>query len=802
MLRSFVRTARRHPGFAATVVGLLGLGIGAGTVVFSTVDALVLDPFPFPQAERLVVVGTEMPHVAMPLGFFERLSGPELVELTERSQTLRAPLPFDLNSVRLRGPEFPLRLFAAFCWANPFPTFDVEPILGRGFLAEELRTGAPVAIFSHQLWIQKFHGDLQILGQVVHLDGVPHTVVGVMPPRTSIYGVEIWLPSTEEATALPRDRRQFNLLARIAEGTDLQAVNAELATLAGALEKEHGTAHPDYRDWRLEAMTWNHWNAFTYHQEARLCLGAVLFVLLLVCANLANLLLSRVLGRRREAAVRTALGAGRRHLLRLVLVESAGYALVGGALGLLLAHLGIRLVTTFLPTTLQPTGKAITLDARAFAFALAATVVTALLVGILPALRLARADLRSALSQHAGHTSTDRRSRRLERLLVAAQVALAVMLLCGAGLLVGGLLRNLHAPLGFASEGLISMRLTLPRTAYETTEIPPFFDHLMEEVMALPGTEAVSVATQVAPSTYFGGNLYLPEGEERGESPPRILHTAVGDDYFRTMTIPLLRGRPLDDRDRSDSPPVLVINELAAQRFFPGRDPLGQRVRVAGATWDTREAEIVGVVATVSNVGPTQPPAPEVFSHHRQAKGRYNQMFLVVRSRTDPYGLLPNIRRVVSKLDPDQPVYAVSTAEEAVGDQLAPRRVAASVLGGFSSLALLLAALGIYGTVAFSVTRRRGEMGLRMALGATRREVMELVVREALTPVTAGLLCGILGSWALARGLASSFEPAAELNVQSLVLPAVALVTAALLASAGPAQRAGQVSPAESLREL
>jgi putative ABC transport system permease protein len=451
---------------------------------------------------------------------------------------------------------------------------------------------------------------------------------------------------------------------------------------------------------------------------------------------------------------------------------------------------------------MQPAGRPIALDAGVIGFALLLTVACALLFGLAPAFQLARTGVREALAGTAGRVSAGRRTRSLKRLLVVVQVAVAVVLLAGSFLLVRNLAGLLRADLGFDPESLLSMRLTLPSSEYQGEAVPVFFDSLVAEVSALPGVGTASVAIQVAPFTRFGGELELRGREERGEgSRPRVLHTSVGDGYFEAMGLELLRGRPLDDRDRPGTPPAVVINQPAAERFFPGEDPLGKVARIRANRFDSGWAEVVGVVGAIRNVGPGAPPEPEVFTHHRQAGGRWNQMFLVVRADGDPRSLLPAIRRTVQRLDPEQPVYAVATGAEALAGQTAPRRVAAGVLTGFALAALALAALGIYGTVAQGVAERTREMGLRMALGAAERDVVALVVRESLATVGAGVLLGVLGALALARALASSFELVAGLDFQLLAAAAAALATAALLASTLPARRAGRLDPATSLRE-
>jgi putative ABC transport system permease protein len=800
-VRSGLRGLLRAPGHAAAVLAILSLGIAANTVVFSVVDALVLDPFPYPEANRLVLVGTEVPAQGRSLGYFERLSGPEIVDLTERSRTLERALPFDLNSVRLRGPDFPVRLFGGFFWGDPFRTLGVEPALGRGFNQEEIARGDRVMVISQKVWAEHFGSSPSVIGRTVVADGDPYTVIGVMPPFTSVYGTDVWVPKPEPAATLARDRRQFNVLARVAPGQSLEQVNAELAIVAAAIEAEHGAEFDEYRGWRLQAARFSEVNASFYRDEALLTLGAVSFVLLLVCANLGNLMLARATGRRGEIAIRMALGAGRWRVLRQVLTESLTIAAIGAAIGLLLALWGMGLVGAMLPGSMQPDGRELALDGRAILYTAAIAAMAALLFGAAPAIQLSRARIRDVLSSSTGRSTGGRRTQRTQSLFTGAQVALAIVLLSGAAILIGGMVRLLQVDLGFDTEGLISMRLSLPAAVYEGEAVAGFFDELASEVGALPGADAVSVATQVAPSTFFGGQLVVEAREEDGADGVRSYHTVVGDDYFAALGLELVAGRPIDGRDRADTPPVLVVNQLAAERFFGGEAPLGQRARIVTPTFDSGWAEVVGVVSSVHNLGLTDDPQPEVYTSHRQAPGRWRQMFLVARAEGDPFALVPQIRDVVARIDPDQPLYSIGTAAQALEGSVAPRRVAAAVVSGLAAIALVLAAIGIYAVITFGIAMRAREIGIRMAVGAPGARIVRMVLRQAIGAVAAGAVVGGLAALLLARWLAERFEAALALQVGAVILTAAVLAVVALIAAALPARRASRLDPVLALRQ-
>lgn len=803
-IRRFSRFATRRPGFVATVVTVLALGIAACVVVFSFIDALVLDPYPFPEPENLVVVGAAMPQVGRELGFFEVLSGPDLVDLTAGNRSFAVVLPFDLNSVRVRGPETPERLFAAFVGADPFPVLGLLPVLGRGFSASELSERQPVAVISHDLWRRWFGGDPDVLGKSFVADEVDYRVIGVAPQFSSIYGIDLYLPLVENPADLSRGRRPFNLLARLAADTGLEAAEQELALRAGQMERRLAAEHEAYRGWRVELITWNELNAFQYREAALLTFAAVLTVLLLVCANLANLLLTRAVGERGETAIRLTLGASRWSIVRLAAVESAMFGLAGGLVGTLLARWSLAAVAAALPGTLQGDGRPVVVEGRVWLFAAFATLVASLLFGLAPAWHRLRTDLRETLADSAHRNSSGRGTRRAHGLLIGLQVALVVILASSATSLLGELQRVLGQDLGFEVEQLISMRISLPRSRYGEEEVPGFFRHLVDEAEALPGVRSAAAATQVAPNTFFGAELHRRGDEDMSEGGrPRPYHTVVDAGYFSTLGLPLLRGRLPDAGDTSGGVCVLVINQLAAERFFPGKEALGSEARITGSRFDSGWCRIVGVVATVRNRGFRDEAAPEVFSVHRQAGGRFNQMFLLLRTEGDPQTVVPAVRAAVQRLDPDQPVYALTTGADALAGQTATRRTAASLVTVFAAAALALAALGIYGVVAYNVRKRSSEMSLRMALGATSGDLSCQVLVETSRVVGIGLCVGGAATLAIGRLTAAFLPVLGGLRPQALLMPVASLVVVTVLASLVPAWRvASRYQPAEFLRRM
>lgn len=804
-LRYGLRSLRRAPGFATLVVLTFALGIGAATVIWSVVDGVVLRPFPFPEPDRLVGVGSVYPRLGRELGFWENLSAPEIVDIAEQSRSLEGIVAWDMGHRRMTFGDTTDNLFSAFWWGDAFPTLGMEPALGRGFTAEEIEQGGPVAILSHRVWQTRFGADPDFVGNPVLVNGNPYTVIGVMPPRALIYGTDLWLPMGVGMEVLPRKRRQFQILARLAPEVTLEEANRELEVIAGRTEQEHGGALPEYEGWRLEAMSWTDINVRQVRPAAFILLGAVGFVLLLVAANAASLLLTRMSARRREIAVRTALGAGRPRLLRQLLTESLVLALLGGAAGVGLAVLGVHGVVTALDSVGVPIPGQVTVDARVLLFAVLVSLATGLLVGLIPAWQTSRPEVQETLSSE-GHGSVGSRLRsRWQRVFVGVEVALALILLAGGALLVRSFVKLQAVDPGFAAEGVLTMRLTLPWERYQGDDVQRFFDELTRRVEALPGVESAATATQFPPLTFSRRELQI-EGVEVGSESalPTAFATLVAPGYFDTLGIPLRRGRTFTERDTADAPRAAVIDEIGARRYFPDRDPVGARVQI-GRPAEGEEPppwfEIVGVVGATRNRGLDSEPQPEIFASSAQLPGAWNQLFLLVRTAGEPRALLPGIRETVRSLDPDQPVYAIQTVDEAYASGATPRRVATSLMSLFGVFALVLAAVGIYGVVAYTVGHRTREIGVRLALGAGRGEVRRLMVRQALAPVAIGVALGLVGALALGRALSGLLFEIGGGDPLALTGAAGLLLAMALLASYIPARRGSNLDPVSALRD-
>jgi putative ABC transport system permease protein len=799
-LRYAIRSLSRKPVFAAVAILSLAVGLGATTVVYSIVDAAVLNPFPS-SMDRLVGIGSAFPHTERSeIGYIEVHSAPEFADVKRESTTLEHIVAFDLGNRHIMAGDRPERVFTAFWWGNAFPTMGLDPALGRGFNADEIRQGEPVAVISHRLWTSLFAADRGVLGETISVTGDPYIVIGVMPPNGMLIGSDLWLPMWANPETMPRGRRQFQILGRRKAGVSLDEVNTELAALAGSIEQEHVAEHEEYHGWRLEAASWTSISVATYRSAGTILLASISLVVLLVCANIANLILARSATRQREMGVRCALGAGQGRILQQLMTENALLALVGGALGIGGALASLEIVTNQLPVGMIPTGVEVGANGRVLLLAALVAAATVLVFGLLPAIQAARPDLRTVLYSDSSGSVSSRASHRLHRAFVTAQVALAVILLAGAGLLINSFARLQRVDPGYDSQRALTMRITLPRRAYPGPEIATFFETMQQRITAIPSVSTVAVASQLPPTVFSRRQLVVEGQAVSGErDPPVLFLTIASSNYHEAMGVPLLTGRTFDDRDRQGTPMVAVINEIAARRLFGDDDPLGRRIRPAGADSDEPWIEVIGVVGNTKNRGLDVDGAPEVFVNVRQVGGWWNQLFLVIRTEGIPADVLPAVRRTVAEVDPSLPVYFIRTLDGAIAASIAQRRLATGALASFALTALLLAAIGIYGVVSYTVSQRTREIGVRMALGATQSQVRRYVIGQALWPVGLGLALGIPGAVALSGFLANVMFEVTPGDPLTIAAMAGLLAIVGLVASYVPARRASRLDPVTAL---
>jgi putative ABC transport system permease protein len=797
------RTIRKNPGVALVVIASLALGIGANTLIYSVVDGIVLRPFPYPNADRVVSIGVTYPALSGERQFIEAISPPEYVDIRTSVTSIDRLFALDLGNRNISGGDQPERVFTGFVWGDPMGVIGVRAFLGRSFRADETtRGGAAIAVISHRIWQSRFGGDSGIVGKTIRVNGAPTEVVGVMPPGFLVVGTDLWLPMGLEPSTIPRQARQWTLIGRLRDGATLAQANVEAKALAGRIEREYGRERKEYAGWRMEVDTWTNAVVGEFKPAATILLGAVALVLVIACANIASLLLARAAARQRELAVRRALGAARWRIVRQLLTESLLLALAGGVAGLALAFALLGPTTSLFPEQLRSAGIAATINGRVLAYTFAAAVVSGLLFGVAPAVHGWRGGSREWLTGEgaAGRLTMSGAGRRLRNGFVVAEIALSLMLLVGAGVLLRSFARLQGVDPGFDTRGVLTMRLSLPREQYKNDQVGVFFEELSRRLSAEAGVRAAGATTQFPPGNVFTTRIAVEGQSPSGDQLPMVDITDVAGDYFAALGYRLAVGRFLATTDDEKAPPVAVITETAARRFFGAASALGARIAL-GETSPPKWVEVVGVVKDVRNRGLAAPPAAEVFVPVRQQiAGWNNQLFLTVRAKSDPLALLPVVRRTIASLDPLQPVYLIRTLDDAFAEAVSQRRAAMLLITIFAGVALVLAAVGIYGLMSYMVNERTHEIGIRMALGAAGSDVLGMVVKQTVRLVVFGAVLGLAGALALGRALASLVFQVRPSDPATLVAVTVLLTVVAVVATLVPAFRATRVTPLVALR--
>ncbi|MCH8030772.1 MAG: ABC transporter permease [Bacteroidetes bacterium] len=801
-LKYSFRSIRKNWGFSLLVILTLALGIGANSLVYSIVDSVILNPFPFPEPDRLVGIGSEWPRLSRDLGFFETLSPQEYLDVKNQSETLEHVVMWDMGwrSVSM-GADRPEVVLTSFWFDNVFPTLGMNPAHGRGFTQAELERGDRVAILSYRQWQTRLAADPSAVGRTISIDGEPYTLIGIMPQKGQLLASDLWIPIGVSAERFGRNRRQMQILARIKPSYTLDEANTELALISGRVEQEYGAEFEEYAGWRMVALNWTDVNMRLAKPAALALMGAVAFVLLIVCANVGSLLLSRMASRRKEIAIRSALGAGRSRILRQLMTESVVLASAGGLLGVGLTYLGVVTFIASMTSRIPFIVVDISINARVMLFTAGVAVAAGLVFGLIPALHAVRASVQDTLKAEGSSSTGSIGRQRLQRIFVGAEFAVALALLAQAGLLTNSFMRMQNVDPGFDTGNTLTMRLTLPRNRYPNGEaINNFFRGLVERVKGLPAVVEAGAGSQYPPAT-FARRSFAIEGEvyQNEDELPNAYFTLVTDGYHEALGISLMRGRTFVPQDMPNTPLVAVINEAAAHRYFPNSNPIGRRFKTAGA--DRPWVEVVGIVRSVHNRGLEVPPQPEFFANIRQMPGASNQLFLVVKTVGDPRALLGPVQAAVTALDPNQSVYAVQTVDEVFAAAAAPRRLGTMALVAFAAFALALAAAGIYAVVGYGVSERRKEIGIRIALGASAKTVRYLVVRQAMLPVVIGGAIGI--GIAVAAGRAISSLLFEVTGTDPLTLGSVTLLLAGFAVAAAylPARRASQLAPTVALRD-
>ena len=792
-VRYGLRLLARSPGFTAVAVLALALGIGANTLIFTFINARLLQPLPFRDPDRLVALWS----VEREGGVTWNVAHPDYLDWREQNRTFEELAALSEGSYTLTGGQEPEWLIGRLASATVFAVLGVKPALGRGFLPEEDRLGADrVVVLSHGLWLRRFAGNPGIVGQVVRLNQEPHTVIGVLPRgfRLGSADYDVWVPLALDPAKAHRGNRFLQVVARLKPGVTIAGAQAEITTIADRLASQYPNSNAHLG---AEVDSLRELYVRPFRPALLVLMAAVALVLLIACANVANLMLARAAARQKEIAIRAALGARRGRIVRQMLTESSLLSLAGGVLGLLLALWGARALHATLPQRMQsaePPG----LDVVVLAFIVAVSLLTGIAFGLAPAWGVARADLHETLKEGGRSSAAGLRHGRLRAALIVSEVALAIVLLTGAGLLIKSFARLMAVAPGFRPENVLTMGVPLPRARYaEPRQWRAFFEQALERIRALPGVRHAA-ATSLLPMN--GSNTVWSFAIEGRPEPlpgqfPTAGYRAVTPDYFRVMGIPLLRGRHLTEQDREGAPFAVIINEAMAGRYWPNEDPLGRRIQSRGTNdWGT----VVGVVGNIKFSGLEGQASPEMFWAHSQRPR--SGIILVIRTASEPAALASGVRAAIREVDRDQPVARIRTLESIVEESVAPRRITMLLLGTFAALALVLAGVGLYGVMSYLVAQRSHEIGLRMALGAQRGEVLGLVVRQGMVLAVIGAGIGLAGALALTRLMSTLlFGVTARDPVVFVAVPA-ALGVVALAASFFPARRASRVDPLVALR--
>jgi putative ABC transport system permease protein len=804
--RYALRQLRKSPGFAAVAVITLALGIGFNTAIFSVVNAVLLRPLAFADASRLVRIWHVPPEKSFPGMTTFPVSAANYLDWERQTQVFDHIAIYSYHGFTVTGGDKPEQLSAGAVSSGFFATLGVQPILGRVLSPEEDQPGrSHVVVLSYRLWQEHFGGDPGIVGHDINLDGQPYLVAGVMPSNFQFPDfAKMWTPIawTDQERAV-RGEHHSIVIARLKPGVELKQAQAEMNTISDRLQQQYPD---DDKGWGAVVVPMHQDLVSDVRAALLVLLGAVAFVLLIACVNVANLALAKTFSRQKEIAIRTALGATSARILRQILTETVLLALSGGALGLAFAHFAVRFIVAFLADKL-PHSIEVGLDSKVLIFTAIISVVTGIVAGVLPAWRLTRRDVNEALKQGLGRTDADSGGHRTRSVLVVSEVALSLMLLIGAGLMIRSFqnLRNVNP--GFDSRHVLTMSVVISRAKFlSPDQAISFFDRVLQRVRSLPGVESAAVIDNI-PLTggshqpiAIEGRPVVPMSEQ-----PEVDVRLVSAGYMSAMHIPTLRGRGLSDTDVAGRPAVVLVSESMARQFWPGEDPVGKRLTLTFYPEAIRE--VVGVVGDVKldSLDEMRPSATLYFPLDQvsvPAAGGWRSfpMTLVVRSRSGSGELASSVSNAVHEVDRGIPLVDISTMDELVENSLSQQRFNMLLLGAFAALALLLAAVGIYSVLSYSVKRSVREIGIRLALGAPVGEVLRMVVFEAMKPTLLGVAIGTAGALALGRVLSSLIFGVRPTDPVTFVAVAALLSAVALVASIVPAYRATKVDPMVALR--
>lgn len=800
--RYAARTLRRSPGFTVVAALTLALGIGANTAIFSVVYGVLLEPLPYRDAGRLILLNETTPRVGV-----VSVSYPNFLDWRAQSSQFSKMAAVCGVGFNLSGVSQPEAISGQAVSGNFLSLLGMKPLLGRDFDPSEEKTGAaPVAMLSYSLWQSHFGADPSTLGRTIMLDGRGYTIIAVLPANFRwpdkvdvLEPIGVWAAQNSEDATERGARGDFVALARLAQGSSLPQARSEMEGIAARLAKEYPAANDQFGV-ALRPIR----EAFVHDMRPAILalFGAVTFVLLIACANVANLLLVRGAGRTREIALRMALGATRKRIIRQILTESFLLAVLGGGIGLLLAFASIRGMTGVIGADML-SGATVELKGAVLLFAAGMVALAAFVFGLAPAMRSTKADVQASLKEGSAGAGRGASQNRLRGLFVVAELALSLILLAGAGLMMKSLHLLLSVSPGFQPDRVLSMQMDLRTAQYDKDPaIRNFWQRVLDEVSALPGVQSASVGTNPPMTDRHSRTDITIEGmplPKPGSFPHPDTH-AISAGYFATMGIPLLTGRAFTQTDNENAPQVGIVNEKVAKEFFPNGNAVGKRFMFGhpSSTKPPQWVEIVGVVGDTKLYGLTNPARLEIYVPFPQSPPGH--MNLLVKSAVDPAAMTSAIRSVVASIDKDQPIFAISTMNQFVNDSVSTRTFTLTLLGLFSGIALLLAAIGIYGVISYSVAQRTRDIGIRMALGASRKDVLQEVLGLGLRLTGIGVISGLIGALAVTRVLSSLLYGVHSTDAVTFTAMSLVLIVVALLASYLPARRAARVDPIVALR--